>query len=202
MITRSSLLSLMSKDQPDLRIRRTQKMLRQAFIKLVTDQGFDGISVQMLADEAMINRATFYRHYEDLYDLAEKIYASLAAEYVASIQEIIFDKPEDATKKLFEHIAEYADFYQSMLATMPRFHGWVRKNIEDEFRAMFFQMGFKEEGLALPLDVAVRYMAHAQIGLVEWWLETGQQATVDDMARYLTQLHLIGGIQSMQTGQP
>ena len=191
----------MSKDQPDLRVRRTQKMLRQAFIKLVTEQGFDQISVQTLADEAMINRATFYRHYEDKYDLAEKIYAGLAAEYVASIQNLVFEKPEDATKKLFEHIAQYADFYQSMLATMPRFQGWVRQNIEDEFRAMFFQFGLEEDGLAIPLDLVVRYMAHAQIGLVEWWLETGQQASVDEMAQYLTQLHLMGGIQSMQSGR-
>lgn len=188
----------MTQKQPDLRIRRTQKMLRQAFIRLVTEKGFDQITVQLLADEAMINRATFYRHYEDKYDLAEKIYASLAAEYAAAIKDVVFTKPEDATQKLFEHIAQYADFYQSMLVTMPRFHGWVRQNIEDEFKAMFFRLGLKDEGLSLPLDVAVRYMAHAQIGLVEWWLETGQQTSAVEMAQYLTQLHLMGGIQALQ----
>lgn len=188
----------MTQARSDLRVRRTQKMLRAAFIKLVISEGFDAISVQMLADEAMVNRATFYRHYADIFDLAEKIYSDMAAEYAAAIRPIIFEKPEDATRLLFEHVAENADFYQAMLATMPRFQGWVRKNIEVEFKAMFVQMGLKEHELTMPLDVVLRYVANAQIGLVEWWLETGQQLPAAEMARYLSQLHLIGGIQSLK----
>jgi len=189
----------MSNKKPDLRVRRTRKMVREAFIKLVITIGFDRISVQMLADEAMINRATFYRHYEDMHDLAEKVYAELAAEYAASIQDMVFQHPEDATRMLFEHVAEMADFYKSMLATMPRFQGWVRKNIAAELKAMFIQAGIKENEQDIPLDVAVRYMATAQIGLVEWWLETGQQVPVEEMAKYLSKLHLMGGIQALQS---
>lgn len=188
----------MTQIKTDLRVRRTQKMLREAFIKLVIAKGFGAINVQMLADEAMINRATFYRHYADKYDLAEKIYADLAAEYAASIQDVLFEKPEDATRMLFEHVAEYADFYQSMLATMPRFQSWVRQNIEDEFQAMFLKMGLNEAELGMPFDVALRYMANAQIGVVEWWLETEMQTPIGEMAQVLNQLHLLGGIQSLK----
>mgnify|MGYP000433395684 CR=1 FL=1 len=67
----------MAQNKTDLRVRRTQKMLRKAFIQLVITHGFDSISVQMLADEAMINRATFYRHNKDIFDLAEKEFIDL-----------------------------------------------------------------------------------------------------------------------------
>lgn len=53
----------------DPRIKRTRKLLQQAFQELMTDRGFQDISVQDIADRAGINRATFYAHFEDKYDL-------------------------------------------------------------------------------------------------------------------------------------
>lgn len=55
----------------DLRVKRTHKMIIEAFIRLVEERGYDDLTVQEIADEAMINRATFYAHFknkQDLYD--------------------------------------------------------------------------------------------------------------------------------------
>lgn len=54
----------------DLRVRRTRKLLREALLDLATEKGFDAITVNDLTERAMINRATFYRHYRDKYELA------------------------------------------------------------------------------------------------------------------------------------
>ena len=61
-------------EQTDLRIRRTHKFLQEAMIELVIEKGFDAITVGDIAERAMINRATFYRHYQDKYDLVAKIF--------------------------------------------------------------------------------------------------------------------------------
>lgn len=53
----------------DLRIRRTRKLLMQALIKLTVEKGFAAITVQDIANRAMVNRATFYRHYLDMPEL-------------------------------------------------------------------------------------------------------------------------------------
>lgn len=53
----------------DPRVKRTRKLLQQAFQELMTERGFQEISVQDIADRAEINRATFYAHFEDKYDL-------------------------------------------------------------------------------------------------------------------------------------
>lgn len=53
----------------DLRVKRTNKMIMEAFIHLVEQKGYDNITVQEIADEAMINRATFYAHFKDKQDL-------------------------------------------------------------------------------------------------------------------------------------
>ena len=61
-------------EQTDLRIRRTHKFLQEAMIELITEKGFDVLTVGDFAARAMINRATFYRHYQDKYDLGARIF--------------------------------------------------------------------------------------------------------------------------------
>lgn len=58
---------------PDLRVKRTQKAIKESFFRLVDEKGFEHISVKDITDGAMISRNTFYLHYADKYDLLEKI---------------------------------------------------------------------------------------------------------------------------------
>lgn len=63
----------MIQPKTDLRIQRTRKFIMDAFIELSSDKEFKDITVKDIATEAMINRATFYYHFEDIYDLLEKV---------------------------------------------------------------------------------------------------------------------------------
>jgi AcrR family transcriptional regulator len=49
----------------DPRILRSRRMLMDSLAKLLTQKEFEDISVQEIADEATLNRATFYLHYPD-----------------------------------------------------------------------------------------------------------------------------------------
>ena len=49
----------------DPRVLRSRRMLMDALAKLLTHKEFDSISIQEIADEATLNRATFYLHYPD-----------------------------------------------------------------------------------------------------------------------------------------
>ena len=49
----------------DLRIKRTQKSIKNAFYELIEEKGFDHISVKDITERAMISRNTFYLHYND-----------------------------------------------------------------------------------------------------------------------------------------
>ena len=49
----------------DPRILRSRRMLMEALTRLLMRKEFDDISVQEIADEATLNRATFYLHYPD-----------------------------------------------------------------------------------------------------------------------------------------
>lgn len=55
----------------DLRIRRTRFLLHKAFMELLAEKDFQSITVQDIADRAMVHRATFYDHFLDKYALLE-----------------------------------------------------------------------------------------------------------------------------------
>src|SRR6202161_2642736 len=52
-------------ESTDPRILRSRRMLMDSLASLLTKQEFEDISVQEIADEATLNRATFYLHYPD-----------------------------------------------------------------------------------------------------------------------------------------
>jgi AcrR family transcriptional regulator len=59
----------------DPRIRRTRQLLQGALRTLLAKKGFEELSVQDIADEATVNRATFYDHYTDKFALLEALIA-------------------------------------------------------------------------------------------------------------------------------
>src|SRR5476649_2799659 len=52
-------------ENTDPRILRSRRMLMESLLRLLTRKEFADISIQEIADEATLNRATFYLHYPD-----------------------------------------------------------------------------------------------------------------------------------------
>ena len=57
----------------DVRIRYTQKTIKESFYTLLREKPVEKITVRELCEKAEINRSTFYKHYHDFYDLLDKI---------------------------------------------------------------------------------------------------------------------------------
>lgn len=56
----------------DLRITRTQRLIKEAFYDLIKEKGFEHITVKDITERAMISRNTFYLHYADKFELLNK----------------------------------------------------------------------------------------------------------------------------------
>src|SRR6266704_3946125 len=67
----------------DPRILRSRKMLMDALAKLLIVKDLDSISVQEIADEATLNRATFYLHYPDKSALLQAMSAARFRDLIA-----------------------------------------------------------------------------------------------------------------------
>ncbi len=55
----------------DPRVKRTRELIVRAFGELVAEKGHRGLTVQEIAERATVNRATFYDHFRDQYELLD-----------------------------------------------------------------------------------------------------------------------------------
>jgi AcrR family transcriptional regulator len=166
----------------DLRIRRTRKLLQQAFIELTVEKGFAALTVRDITERAMVNRSTFYRHYLDKYDLLE--------EYLNEIYELTASQDAPGPLNLLKHIQQLADFYRVMLGPKgdPLFVQRFLQNIEMRFRS-FSPQALPGPGTdALPVDLRLSCVAYAGLGAITWWLEQEQPCSPDQIADWLVQI--------------
>ena len=130
----------MSQNSSDLRVRRTQKLLREALIALIEERTFDVITVGEIAERAMVSRAAFYRYYQDKYDLVEKIFEEMMVKVVQDIgplrhtminsfnshppvehwteffgQALETVRTPEPFVKMFEHFAHHERLYRALL---------------------------------------------------------------------------------------
>src|SRR5258708_37132924 len=98
----------MSQPMNNVRLRRTQKLLREALIELIEERGFDALTIGELTSRAMVSRAAFYRNYQDKYDLVEQIFEEIISTLQGAVAHMETDEhPPQVWVKFFEHIAEY-----------------------------------------------------------------------------------------------
>lgn len=74
----------------DPRKKRTVKVLRAAMVELLKEQEFSKITVQDITERAEVNRATFYDHYVDKYELLNDL---VREDFLARLEGKLPDEP-------------------------------------------------------------------------------------------------------------
>lgn len=72
----------------DLRVKRTQKNIREAFISLAEKKKVERMTIKELAETAMINKATFYLHYRDLEDFVSQLENEVIDDILSEIGQV------------------------------------------------------------------------------------------------------------------
>jgi len=72
-------------NENDLRVKRTKLHITNALTALLETNSIDKISVAMICDEAMVNRATFYKHYDDKYQLLKQVVYALKETLIGDV---------------------------------------------------------------------------------------------------------------------
>src|SRR5262249_52372875 len=103
----------------DLRVRRTRWLLQKALIELTIEKGFADVTVQDISERAMVNRSTFYRHYQDKYDLMSQymgeVIGLIQIEKADSTPASDHDSSSAGVIRILQHVQTHADFYRVML---------------------------------------------------------------------------------------
>jgi AcrR family transcriptional regulator len=182
----------------DLRVRRTRKMIQEALLELTVEKGYPNITVQDIADRAMVNRSTFYRHYLDKDDLLVQYMDEVTA--LTSEDDIAVDKLQPGEKevpngliKLLRHIAQFSEFYRVMLRANghPVVTDRLRRNAEERFRYLLTHPGVIPTPNKSPLDMRLTYISCAGIGAISWWVENKMPCTAEELAVWIGELSTV-----------
>src|SRR5574344_572869 len=72
----------MINNKTDLRVVKTEKSIRAAFVELIVSKGYKNIKIKDICDKAEINRNTFYLHYNSKEDLVDSIVDELTEQFL------------------------------------------------------------------------------------------------------------------------
>ena len=72
----------------DLRVIKTKKNIRDAFLELRKKHSLDEIKVNALCEKAMVNKTTFYNHYQDIYELSDELEAEVLDSFFNNFTDI------------------------------------------------------------------------------------------------------------------
>ena len=94
-------------------MKRTERDIIYAFNRLLVHTEIEKITTQMIADEAGIGRATFYRYFKDKYDALNRNYKELLDNCLKSS-----DNSRDLYFKLYSFARdEWSDFRRAVYTT-------------------------------------------------------------------------------------
>jgi AcrR family transcriptional regulator len=188
-------------NQNDLRVIKTKRGLREAFIRLLLEKGYDAISITDIATEAEAARVTFYRHYRNkeelLIDCIDMIYDDLAG-HIKQLSNDELRQGYSPMLAFYKQIQKDGKIYR--LLSSSRAGQFLVKRLIDLFAARTktqIEARFPAEQLLAPIDVIAYHVASAQIGLANWWIENDQPYSPEYMARISFWLSMAGSVRGL-----
>ncbi len=168
-------------EKTDLRIRRTKKSIRDAFFELIDENGFDSVTVKDITDRALISRNTFYLHYEDKFDLLNKISKDLI-----KIKDLDFTI--DCTAALLISIQRVIDEDRELYRLLLTDPGTVvfSEKIEKTIRTALDLIKGDIEGIS---DLSIEYIITGMKGVIRYWV-THDDMDIQTEAYNFARIHL------------
>ena len=128
----------MTNTKTDPRILRTRKLIMDAFMELSGKKEFKDITVKDITAEAMINRATFYYHFEDIYDLLEKV---LSEVLLVNLDCDYFQDNELNEESLVKIFLAITNFQKSLSTRCHRgYEDTIARIIREQLEVVFYKM--------------------------------------------------------------
>src|ERR1035437_9181877 len=164
----------------DPRILRSRHMLMEALAKLLIHKSFDDISIQEIADEATLNRATFYLHYPDKNALLQAMTAARFRDLIAR-RGLSFTDCDGALRAIARGVCDYlaeTTGCPTQLAKMP-LEGSIIPVVEG-----MFQRGAANHAMAPGADpkLLATTAAWAIFGAARRWYQTPDRIPAEEMA--------------------
>lgn len=129
----------------DPRVIRTNQLIRVAFSELLYEKEFEKITIQDISERATINRATFYSHYQDKFELMESLITANIKEGFLSHLSTFHELDHDTLQEIFLILANF--YVTNVLQknykcrnSYDLFKGYTEEQLKQEMTLFFLQL--------------------------------------------------------------
>jgi AcrR family transcriptional regulator len=161
----------------DLRVRKTLRGIRSALVEIAKHKPLEQITVKELCEQALINKATFYSHYNNINALIEEIEDEFVKNLTEEIEytHLFFDDPAEYILRLNYTFRELPN--ASLLMTSSRGGALLGIILESLRRSIYKE---RPEIKAIPsIDMALTFMISGFSGVTS---HHGEE-TIEERAR-------------------
>jgi AcrR family transcriptional regulator len=160
---------------PDRRVRRTRRLISDAFVALILERGYDRITVQDILDRADVGRSTFYAHYRDKEALLVAAFDDMREELRGDLAAMTPGAPPAPTSPagaIFAHAHRHQAVYRALCGRQGGnlVYRHLRHLVGDLLRE-HLRPHLAAAGSDLPVDVVAEFYTSAALGLLTWWVD-------------------------------
>jgi AcrR family transcriptional regulator len=163
------MLSTLQEEKLDPRVKRTRGLILQSFMEILPEKGFQAVSVQNITDKAGINRATFYAHFTDKYQLLDR---SIQLLFRQEIEKRMLDACHYSAENLKALIIMVCDFISNANShcapSEPQFESLVETQAKKQLQGLL-QVWLEKAGSTIDPTTAATAASWAIYGLALQW---------------------------------
>jgi AcrR family transcriptional regulator len=164
----------------DGRVRYTKMVIKESLLQLLAEKPIQKITVTEICELAQINRATFYTHYRDVFDLLEQIENELFAELSATI--ITEDQDPDRLTREIIRVIEGNIALCRVLFSENGDKMFLRRIVDSaRERTIADWHRHYPHATTQQLDLLYTFIASGSVGMIEQWVRMGMQGPPLDL---------------------
>ncbi|MCM1100997.1 MAG: hypothetical protein NC398_06395 [Acetatifactor muris] len=175
----------------DLRYIKTERLIQQTFRDMILEMDYPQISIKELTERAMINRKTFYLHYNTLDELLGVLQIELYNDFFQTTSEIKF--PDDLEKfvhQLFTFCADMSMANEKILYSQGHFPegknpiDYVKEKIFNSYLLVKNPSGYSRT----ENNIVISYLIGSIFCVYTQWIADGKKIPLENIVKYTTQL--------------
>ena len=169
----------------DPRVVRTRELIVGAFNELVAEKGHTGLTVREIAGRATINRATFYAHFADQYELFDYVVSEAFRE---ELGRRLPDPSGLGEATLRALVLAACDYLAGLNTACSRTDRQFRPLIEARVQAELYELLLRwieaspADGRSADAEITATVVSWAIFGAGLRWSQGGEPGTVEEYA--------------------